>query len=42
MRRARNSLKRVNEVVNIGILGEHSMKLAEQLDLLLQRKNFSD
>jgi len=42
IRRARNSLKRVNEVNNIGLLGEHSIKLAEQLDNVLQRKNFSD
>lgn len=42
IRRARNSLKRVNEVQNIGLLGEHSIKLAEQLDSVLQRKNFSD
>jgi len=40
--RARNSLKRVNEVANIGLLGEHSIKLAEQLDCILQRKKFSD
>ena len=42
IRRARNSLKRVDEVANIGLLGEHSIKLAEQLDCVLQRKKFSD
>jgi len=42
IRRARNSLKRVNEVANIGLLGEHSLKLAEQLESILQRKKFSD
>jgi len=42
IRRARNSLKRVNEVMNIGLLGEYSIKLAVQLDSVLQRKNFSD
>jgi hypothetical protein len=42
IRRARNSLKRVNEVANIGLLGEHSLKLAEQLENILQRKKFSD
>ncbi len=29
IRCARNSLRRVNEVDNIGLLGEHSLKLAE-------------
>ncbi len=42
IRRAKNSLKRVNEVANIGLLGEHSIKLAEQLESILQRKKFSD
>jgi len=42
IRRARNSLMRVNEVANIGLLGNYSIKLAEQLECVLQRKKFSD
>jgi transposase len=39
IRQARNSLRRVNNVDNIGLLGKHSLMLAEQLENLLQRKN---
>jgi len=42
IRRARNALRRINDVQELGILEEHTSILAEQLDLLLQRKNFSD
>jgi transposase len=42
IRHARNSLKRVNEVQNLGLLGEQSIRLAEQLESVLQRKKFSD
>jgi len=42
IRKARNSLRRVRDVQELGTLGEHTSILAEQLDLLLQRKKFSD
>jgi len=42
IRKARNSLRKVEIIPKLGILGEHASVLAEQLDLLLQRKNFSD
>jgi len=42
IRRARNSLRRVNDIQELGSLGEHVSILAEQLDLVLQRKKFSD
>ena len=42
IRRARNSLRRVEDVQALGLLGEHVSILAEQLDLVLQRKKFSD
>lgn len=42
IRKARNSLKRVAEIQDIGLLGDHTSILAEQLDLALQGKKFSD
>ena len=42
LRRARNSLRRVNELNNIGMLGEYAVTLADQLEDLLQRKKLSD
>jgi len=43
MRRARNTLRRVNDIQDIGVLGEYAENLAEQLDkVLIQGKNFSD
>jgi len=43
IRRARNTLKRVNEIPEIGIIGEHAEQLAEQLNkILIQGKKFSD
>lgn len=42
IRRTRNSLRRVEVIQELGLLGEHASNLAEQLDCLLQRKNFSD
>ena len=39
IRRARNSLRRVKEVQELGLLGEHVSILAEQLDLVLKEKN---
>lgn len=42
IRKARNSLRRVEMGQELGLLGEHVSILAEQLDLLLQRKKFSD
>lgn len=42
IRRTRNSLKRMNEIKNIGLIGEYSTHLAKQLDLVLQGKKFSD
>lgn len=42
IRRARNSLRRVEDIQELGILAEHTSILAEQLDLALQGKNFSD
>lgn len=43
MRRARNTLRRVNEIQDIGVLGEYAKQLAEQLDkVLIQGKKYSD
>ena len=42
IRKARNSLRRMENVQELGLIGEHISLLAEQLDVLLQRKNFSD
>jgi transposase len=42
IRKARNSLRRVGDVQELGLLGDRVSLLAEQLDLLLQRKKFSD
>jgi hypothetical protein len=38
IRRARNSLRRVNEIDNIGSLGEYAKDLAEQLEIILKKK----
>jgi len=42
IRKARNSLKRVKDVQELGLLGDHVSILAEQLDLLLQRKKICE
>jgi len=42
IRRARNSLRRMDNIQKLGMLGEHASILAEQLDLLLQGKKFCD
>jgi len=42
IRRAKNSLKRVCQVNELGFLGKRASALAEQLELLLEGKNFSD
>jgi len=42
IRKARNSLRRVGDVQELGLLGARVSILAEQLDLLLQRKKLSD
>jgi len=42
IRRARNALKRMIDIEELGFLGEHVSSLAEQLDFVLQGKNFSD
>lgn len=42
IRRARNALRRVGTIQDLGILTEHTSILAKQLDLALQGKNFSD
>ena len=39
LRRARNTLKRVEIIPKIGILGEHARYLAEGLDRLLKGSN---
>ena len=42
-RRARNNLRRVQDIHKIGILGAHAEQLAQELDkVLIQGKNFSD
>ncbi|MHA1845010.1 MAG: hypothetical protein ACTSWE_12185, partial [Promethearchaeota archaeon] len=42
-RRARNNLRRVQDIHEIGILGAHAEQLAQELDkVLIQGKNFSD
>lgn len=42
IRRTRNALKRVGDMQELGFIGDHASELAEQLDLALQGKNFSD
>jgi transposase len=42
IRRAQNALKRMIDIEELGFLGEHVSSLAEQLDFVLQGKNFSD
>ncbi len=42
LRRTRNLLKRMGNMHNIGMIGEYSIRLAEQLDLALQGKKISD
>ena len=42
IRRTRNALRHVGEIEELGLIGTHASELAEQLDLALQGKNFSD
>lgn len=42
IRRAKNSLKRVGQIDGLGFLGERVSELAEQLELVLEGKKFSD
>ena len=43
LRRARNNLRRVQDIHEIDILGTHAEQLAQELDkVLIQGKNFSD
>lgn len=42
IRKARNSLRRVGTIQELGMLGEHASVLAEQFDLALQGKKFCD
>jgi transposase len=42
IRRARNALRRMDDIKELDFLGEHVSSIAEQLDFVLQGKNFSD
>ncbi|MHA1725551.1 MAG: hypothetical protein ACTSXH_12020, partial [Promethearchaeota archaeon] len=43
LRRARNNLRKVQDIHEIGILGAHAGQLAQEFDkVLIQGKNFSD
>ena len=40
IRKAQNALRKVSEIQELGIIGDHVNNLAEQLDLVLQGKKF--